>query len=119
MHARRIDRAHTGAARAALTANPVLRSMPLWPEVGTPHSHTGASLNAVSAFALSGHEPAIAAAIFDADLKQRLNSEQHRDPARAQLDCAAPVLPGTAFTSSTLRAINARVAVAYSNGLVF
>jgi hypothetical protein len=28
-------------------------------------------------------------------------------------------LPGTAFTSSTLRAINAHVAVAYSSGLVF
>jgi hypothetical protein len=44
----------------------------------------------------------IAAAIFDADLKQnptgRLDSEQHRGLARAQLDRAAPVLPGTAFS---------------------
>jgi hypothetical protein len=67
--------------------------------------------------------PRIAAAIFDADLKQNLlrplDSKQHRGFARAQLDHAAPVLPGTAFTSSTLRAINARVAVAYSSGLVF
>ena len=47
--------------------------MPLWPEV---ECHKGASLNAVSAFAQSGHEPAIAAAIFDAGLKQRLDSEQ-------------------------------------------
>jgi hypothetical protein len=86
--------------------------MPLWPKVGTPHSHTGASLNAGSAFDLSGREPAIAAAIFDPDLKQRLDREQHRGPARAQLDRAAPIVPGTAFMSSTLRAINAHVAVA-------
>jgi hypothetical protein len=66
--------------------------MPLGPKVGTPHSHTGASLNAGSAFDLSGREPAIAAAIFDPDLKQRLDCEQHRGPARAQLDCAAPIL---------------------------
>ena len=71
MHARRIDDARTGGCtRRPVTANPVPRSMPLSPEVGTPHSHTGASLNAVSAFALSPHEPAIAAAIFDADLKR-------------------------------------------------
>ena len=82
------------------------------PEVGTPHSHKDAALNADSAFGLSRHEPAIAAALFDADLKQRLDSEQYRDPARAELDCAAPILPGTAFTSSTLRAVNAHVAVA-------
>jgi hypothetical protein len=67
--------------------------------------------------------PRIAAAIFDAEPSRtfsgRLDSEQHRGFARAQLDRAAPVLPGTAFTSSTLRAINARVAVAYSSGLVF
>ena len=41
------------------------------------------------------------------------------EAAPAQLDCAAPILLGTAFTSSTLRAINAHVAVAYSSGLVF
>src|SRR6516164_8274931 len=107
-HARAPDRscAHRRRTRRPLTAYPVLRSMPSWREVATPHSHKGASLNAVSAFALSGHEPATAAAVFDADRKQRL-------------DCAAPILLGTAFTSSTLRAINAHVAVAYSSGLVF
>jgi len=40
----------------------------------------------------------------------RLDSEQHRGLARAQFNRAAPVLPGTAFTSSTLRAVDARVA---------
>jgi len=40
------------------------------------------------------------------------------DRAGAQLARAAPVLPGTAFTSSTLRAVDAR-GVAYSSGLVF
>jgi hypothetical protein len=116
MHARRIDRAHTGAARAALTANPVLRSAPLWPEVGTPHRHTGASLNAVplsicpdmSPQTLRPRGPETAA-------RQRTASK----PAQAQLNCAAPILPGAAFTSSTLRAINAHVAVAYSSVLVF
>ena len=70
--------AHRCRKRRPLAAYCVLRSMPLWPEVGTPHSHKGASLNAVSAFALCGHAPAIAAAIFDADPKQRLDREQHR-----------------------------------------
>ena len=80
-HARAPDRscAHRRRTRRPLTAYPVLRSMPSWPEVATPHSHKGASLNAVSAFALSGHEPATAAAVFDADRKQRLDSE-HRSP---------------------------------------
>ena len=82
-HARAPDRscAHRRRTRRPLTAYPVLRSMPSWPEVATPHSHKGASFNAVSAFALSGHEPATAAAVFDADRKQRLDSERHRSRA--------------------------------------
>jgi len=91
-HARAPDRscAHRRRTRRPLTAYPVLRSMPSWPEVATPHSHKGASLNAVSAFALSGHEPATAAAVFDADRKQRLDSERHR--SRAWHSSTAPLL---------------------------
>ena len=76
MRARRIDRARTGAARAGRLRR-IPSSVPSWREVGTPHSHKGASLNAVSAFALSGHEPADAGG--HADRKQRLDSE-HRSP---------------------------------------
>jgi len=91
-HARAPDRscAHRRRTRRPLTAYSVLGSTPSWPGVATRHSHKGASLDAVSAFDLSGHEPADAGG--HADRKQRLDSEQHRGPARAQLDCAAPIL---------------------------
>ena len=119
-HARAPDRscAHRRRTRRPLTAYPVLRSMPSWPEVATPHSHKGASLNAVSAFALSGHEPATAVA-SSTRTGNSGSTANGIEAAPAQLDCAAPILLGTAFTSSTLRAINAHVAVAYSSGLVF
>ena len=119
MHTRWIDRARTGAAAPAACSESRPAFNAVVPEVGTPHSHKDAALNAESAFGLSRHEPAIAAALFDAELKTAARQRTASDPARAELDCAAPILPGTAFTSSTLRAINARVAVAYSSGLVF
>jgi len=77
-HARAPDRscAHRRCTHRPLTAYSILGSTPSWPEVATPHSHKGASLDAVSAFDLSGHEPADAGG--HADRKQRLDSEQHR-----------------------------------------
>jgi hypothetical protein len=118
-HARAPDRscAHRRRTRRPLTAYSVLGSTPSWPEVATPHSHKGASLDAVSAFDLSGHEPADAGG--HADRKQRLDSEQHRSLRGHSSTAPLLILPGTAFTSSTLRAINTHVAVAYSSGLVF
>lgn len=77
MHTRWIDRARTGAAAPAACSESRPAFNAVVPEVGTPHSHKDAALNAESAFGLSRHEPAIAAALFDADLKQRLDSEQH------------------------------------------
>jgi len=78
-HARAPDRscAHRRRTRRPLTAYSVLGSTPSWPGVATRHSHKGASLDAVSAFDLSGHEPADAGG--HADRKQRLDSE-HRSP---------------------------------------
>src|SRR5215472_11861177 len=80
-HARAPDRscAHRRCTHRPLTAYSVLGSTPSWPEVATPHSHKGASLDAVSAFDLFGHEPADAGG--HADWKQRLDSEQHRSRA--------------------------------------
>src|SRR5215470_2667142 len=74
-HARAPDRscAHRRRTRRPLTAYSVLGSTPSWPEVAQPHSHKGASLDAVSAFDLFGHD--------HADWKQRLDSEQHRSRA--------------------------------------
>ena len=89
-HARAPDRscAHRRRTRRPLTAYPVLRSMPSWPEVATPHSHKGASLNAVSAFALSGHEPATAVA-SSTRTGNSGSTANGIEAAPAQLDCAA------------------------------
>jgi len=89
MHARRIDRARTGAARAGRLRR-IPFSVPSWAEVGTPHSHKGASLNAVSAFDLSGHEPADAAATRNSNSGSTANSiEARAGTARLCRSCLA------------------------------
>jgi hypothetical protein len=119
MHARRIDRARTGAARADRLRR-ILSSVQCRRGRRSQHRivirarrSTPFPLSPCPDMSLQPPRPSSTRTGNSGSTANGIEA------APAQLDCAAPILLGTAFTSSTLRAINAHVAVAYSSGLVF